>query len=90
MLAASMLVVKTAVPLESAAIPRDVVPSRKAMLPVGMPPMEEILAVRVTVAPAGAGFGDAVSIRLVAAGGAGLTTRETAAEVLAANEELPA
>ena len=80
-----MLVERVATPLEfRATTPMLVLPSKKAMLPVGVPQAEEIAAVRVTVAAAAAGFGVAVSTRLVATGGTALTTRATAGEVLAA------
>jgi hypothetical protein len=39
------------------------------MLPLGVPPVEEMEAVRVTAAPALVGFGVAVNTRLAAAGG---------------------
>jgi ribosomal protein L18E len=80
-----VLVDNVATPLAfRATTPRLMLPSKNAMLPPGVPPAEEIVAVRVTVAAAAAGFGVAVSTRLVEAGGTALTMRDTAGDVLAA------
>jgi hypothetical protein len=80
-----VLVEIVAIPLAfRATTPRLVLPSKNAMLPVGVPAVDVIVAVSVTVAAAFAGFGVAVKARLVAAGGTALTTRATAGEVLAA------
>jgi hypothetical protein len=80
-----VLVESVATPLAFKAIsPRLVLPSKKAMLPVGVLAVDVMVAVSVTVAAAAAGFGVAVNARLVVAGGTALTTRATAVEVLAA------
>jgi len=87
----SVLVESVATPLEfNVAVPRFVVPSKNVMLPVGVPLAEVFVAVSVTAAPAVAGFGVAAKARLVAAGVAAFTTRETDAEVLAAKLPLAA
>ena len=79
-----------ATPLTSATEPRLVLPSRKVMLPVGVPAAEEMVAEMLTVAPAAAGLGVAVSMMVVAAGAAALTARATAMEVLVARPAVPA
>jgi hypothetical protein len=88
--AESVLVVNDATPFERAAVPIVVVPSRKVMLPEGTPAAEEVVAVSMTAAPAAAGFGVAMRIRLVGVGDGAATTRATAAEVLASAPVLPA
>jgi hypothetical protein len=88
--AARVLVVSVATPLTSATEPMLELPSKKLMLPVGVPAAEEMVAEMVTAAPAAAGLGDAVSMMLVAAGAAALTTRATAVEVLVERPAVPA
>ena len=59
-------VLKVAVPLVSETLPKDVVPSMKVTLPVGMPaPGEaaETVAVKVTDCPNTEGFAAAVTLR---------------------------
>lgn len=78
---------KVATPLVSVPVPRAVVPSRNVTVPAGVLPLEVTFAVSVTVAPAVAGFGLAVSVVVVAAA---FTTSETPADVLAAKLPLAA
>jgi hypothetical protein len=67
-----VLIVKIAVPLLSEALPRVVVPSTNVTDPlgieVGVEAEEDTVAVRVTVCPLVAGFGDAASSVVVVAG----------------------
>ena len=79
-----------ATPLVRVAVPRLLEPSRKLMLPVGVPPLAVTVAVMVTVAPAAAGLGLAVNTVVVAAGAAALTTRATAVDVLVDRPAVPA
>ncbi len=63
-------VLKVAVPLVSATLPRDVVPSIKVTLPVAVPvagDTAETVAVKVTDCPSEEGFGAAVTLVVVAA-----------------------
>ncbi len=63
-------VLKVAVPLVSETLPKDVVPSMKVTLPVGIPaPGEaaETVAVKVTDCPNTEGFAAAVTLLVVAA-----------------------
>ena len=62
-------VLKVAVPLLSETVPRDVVPSRKVMFPVGVPApanAAETVAVKVTDCPRTEGFAAAVKLVVVA------------------------
>ena len=58
--------VNDAVPPLSATIPSVVEPSRKVMLPVGAPEAADVFAVRTTLAPTFAGFGETLSVVTVA------------------------
>jgi hypothetical protein len=59
--------VSVATPLAfSGAVPRTVVPSRKVMVPVGVPELELAVAVSTTLAFTLAGFTELVRLRFVA------------------------
>jgi len=79
---ASDVVVSIATPALSAAVPKVFVPNLNVTDPVGVPVVEDVtVAVKVTDWPVIDGFGDAVSVMLVAAF---VTTWDIAVDVLAA------
>jgi len=60
------LVVKLAVPLLNRTDPSDVLPSKNVTFPCGLPTLEVILAVKVTVWPTTEGLGADVRVVVVA------------------------
>ena len=60
-----------AAPELSVPVPSFVVPSRKVTVPVGEPPLEAIVPVKVTACPVVAGFSEEVRVALVVDVGAG-------------------
>jgi len=76
-----------ALPLASVPVPTVVVPSLKATVPLGVPPVEVTVAVNVTAPPNGDGFSDdATAVELAAC----FTICVSAAEVLPVKSVLPA
>ena len=58
--------VNDAVPLLSVAVPIVVAPSRKMIVPVGVPEAADVFAIRTTLAPTVTGFGETLRVVTVA------------------------
>jgi hypothetical protein len=86
---ASVEIVKEAAPLMfSVAVPSEIVPSRKATVPVGAPELEEVIvAVNVTGAPLDVEGAELSKAVVVAAAAVECMVSVTAAEVLAVKLE---
>jgi hypothetical protein len=81
---------KVAIPeLLRVALPREVAPSKKVTVPVGVPEAVVTVAARVTAWVVVAGFGDARSAVVVAAAAGALTVSATTGEVEAFRVVLP-
>ena len=72
------------------ALPRDVAPSKKVIVPVGAPEAAVTVAVRVTACVVVAGLGEAISEVVVEVGAGALTVSATVAETDALRVVLPA